>query len=310
MHRSSSRWPLIAALGAFVLIAVAAALPVARADARPTVAVTILAPAEPVHAGAEAVFVVVVSGPGAAGAIIDYEAEGGTIMQRLGLTESAPDVATATVWVRRDEPGSATLRATVRDGAGAAASARFASAGSIQLTLNVDAPPDGAARSWLFEVLDSSDVVVEELVAFTSGDAPEDSPVTGPLPAGVYTVRPAGDLSLGAVCGGPVFYQLLAPAGGVASVSLGDSGIAAVSFHFAACPPAGASAPNPTPTQMVAGARTGASPTPLPPAAGAGRAADVDTAPQWVVVVVLLVTVGASGWLVARRASRTGTSPR
>lgn len=309
MHRLSSRRPLVAAIGALVLIVVAAALPVAGADARPTVAVTILAPAEPVHAGGEAVFVVVVSGPGAAGAIIDYEAEGGTIMQRLGLTESAPDVATATVWVRRDEPGSATLHATVRDGAGAAASARFAAAGSIQLTLNVDAPLDGAARSWLFEVLDSSGVVVEELVAFTSGDAPEDSPVTGPLPPGVYTVRPAGDASLGAACGGPVFYQLLVPAGGVASATLGETGVAAVSFRFAACPPDGASAPSPTPTQLVAGDRT-ASPTPLPPAAGAGRAADVDTAPQWVVVVVLLVTVGASGWLVARRASRTGTPSR
>lgn len=322
MYVLSPRRSLVAFASALLLALLALAGTGSAAHAQAPLSVSILAPGQAVAAGSDAVFVIVVSGPGAGDALMDYEAAGGSIMQSLGLTEASPGVATATVWVRRDEPGNATLTARTRDGAEAAASAQFAATGTIQVSLTVEVPADGAARTWLFEVRNADGIVVEELVAFTSGDAPSDTAASGALPAGSYTVHPAADATLGSACSAAIFYQVVSPAGGASAVSVGASGVHPVSFRFAACPLAGegGSVPSATPTQLVAGARTDAEPTPtqrvagartdgvatpLAPVTGTGSASADSSLPWWPFAGVLLVMAGASGWLVIARTPPT-----
>jgi len=315
MHALSPRQSRTAAALVLMLLAIVAMGGLApRAHAQSTLGVTVLGPGEAIAPGGEALFIIVVTGPGAADAILDLHADGGTVMQQLGLTEGEPGIATAMAWVRRDQPGTVTLVARVRDGAAAAATATFggqpqlAAAATIQVSLTVDGPSDGAARTWLFEVLDGNGILVDEVVVFTSGDAPTDTVTTSILPPGAYTVRRAADASLTDDCGDGGFYEVVSPSTGAASITLGDAGTAPVAFRFAACSSGTGGGPSSTPTQLVAGSRTDGSPTPLPPATGAGAAPGGRALPWWAFAGVLLVMTGVSGWVVSARTPRVSSS--
>ncbi|MGK2966478.1 MAG: hypothetical protein ACSLFM_12865 [Tepidiformaceae bacterium] len=328
MHRSSSAPVQLTA----IVVAIAALFGMAAGHqgatvthAQEPVGVTILAPALPTDPGADAVFILIVTGDDPASALVQLDVDGGQLMQQLGLTEAEPGLATSTVWIRRELPGFATLTATA-SGRSASASAAFGAGAAVQVALFVQGPEDAAARSWLFEVVDASGAVVSELFTFTSGDAPATTVTSDLLVAGTYTIRPAVDDTLTPSCADGGFYELLIPDSGATTVTLGESGTVVVEFVIAPCPivtptatpttpatsvptlvataPATVSAqPTSTPGQLVAGESVvvGAPSDPLPPASGTGRASNGDAFPRWMSFGVLLVMAGASGWTVIRR---------
>lgn len=294
--------------GALVLAAVAvlvAPLPVflsvpARAQAGPTIAVT------PVHApigvGEEAPFLVRVTGADPAALDLRYEVEGGVLVGLLAPAQVGPETYEATVYVRRDTPGTVTLTAflgTTR----ASASVEAILAGRIRVRLVVHDVVAGASRSWPVEVVDGAGTTVAQVHAASGGgvSGEADTPL---LPYGIYLVRLARGNDTGLSCEEGRFFAVREPAGGAAAVAIAGPRTE-VRFSVDVCPVAGLAPPTPTPVEAVAGERTpGPTPTPRPPAAGTGFASSGEPSEGWALFLGACLFAGGAALLAARRPSR------
>jgi len=159
------------------------------AAAAQSFAVTVAPKQNAFPTGADAAFSVRVEGQTTALPSFDYSIEGGSLSGVLPPNPVAANVAEGTVFVNRATPGTARLTVSFAGEVLATAEARFGAVGHLQVQATLDAGPDAAARTWRFEVVNTSGQVVGSLSLSTSGDAPTGSTSTAALPHGFYTVR-------------------------------------------------------------------------------------------------------------------------
>lgn len=115
-----------------------------------------------------------------------------------------------------------------------ASRASAAETGAISINLTLQAGPDAAARTWRFEVVNTSGTVVETLTAGTSGDRLATTVTTGAIPRGFYTVRQVLTNDTKATCDGGAFYEVTAPVGASTVVELAGSALG-VQFVIRPC---------------------------------------------------------------------------
>ncbi len=235
--------------------------------------------------------------------------------------------AQGAVYVRRDTPGAVQLTASLGGAVVARSDMRFSQMGAVGVTVTLDAGPDAAARTWLFEVADAAGAVVQRLSVGTSGDAPSATAYTGLLPYGSYSVRQVLGSDTSLVCGGRAFYQVAAPASGATTLQLSASqATAAFTIRLCASAPAlsvdipvdgiaspapgvvGDALPGETPINEVRGARqegpgTVSTFTPAPPSTGSGIAGSDTGGPN--VLVLLGIFLGIASLSLMPLASRT-----
>lgn len=269
-----------------LILGVAAAFG-ATARAAGPYTVTVSAATDPVAPGATAVFHVRVEGQTANLPSFAYDVTGGTVAGVASLDPTAANVAEGAVFVSRDSAGTATLNVRLGSTVLATSSVRFASLGSLNVRVTLNAGIDAAARTWRYEVVSASGQVVATLTANTSGDAPVSTVTATGLPFGFYTVRQVLGGDTRTACDGNAFYVVQAPVSAETTVELA-SAETSVAFTIAPCPgipdlevsiPIDTIAqpgtvgdadvePGVTPISEVRGTRQEGPGEPLPPAAG------------------------------------------
>jgi len=271
----------------------------ARAQAQVTI--TVAPVYAPIGVGEEAPFLVRVSGAEAAALDIRYDVEGGVLVGLLAPSQVSSDTFEAVAYVRRDTPGTVTLRASVGN-ASARASADVILAGRIRVQLTIYDVVEGASRTWPFEIVDAAGAVVARVVVAASGGFPgaADSIL---LPYGIYTVRQVLGADTGLSCSEGTFFAVRWPEGAAVSVVVsGPRSIAefAVDVCPAVAPPV--ASPTPTPVEAVAGESTpGPAATPRPPAAGTGLAPAASSLPWPLLAGLALAAAGAAVLLAGHR---------
>lgn len=220
-----------------------------------------------------------------------FDVQGGTITGIVSPNVVSPGVAEGAVHVTRETPGTARLTASFAGEVLASADLTFAQMGAVSINLTTDVTPDASARTWRYEVVNTSGVVVSKLSIGTSGDAPRASATSALLPYGYYTVRQVlgGDTKL--ACAAGAFYQLTAPVSGETTIELSASSASAnFAIHLCAGAPAatqvdipidtvrppaaggvlGDALPGEPPINEVRGARQAGPGEVLPPNTGSG----------------------------------------
>lgn len=268
---------------------------------------------------------------------LDFAATGGEITGVVAINALGGGAGEGAVYVRRDTPGPVHLTASVGGAVVAQSDMQFSQMGAISITVTLDAGPDAASRTWLFEVTDTAGTLVQRLSIGTSGDAPTATAYTRLLPYGSYNVRQmlGNDTSLS--CGNGAFYQVAAPASGSTTLELAASQ-ATANFTINVCAGTpelsmdipidtiaqaapgvvGDAVPGETPINEVRGARqegpgTGAVSafTPAPPNTGTGvRHAETDGASPFAMLAVLLGLAFLSVPPLAITAKRVGARSR
>ncbi|MGE3077168.1 MAG: hypothetical protein AB7N24_19630 [Dehalococcoidia bacterium] len=258
----------------------------ARAMAGYTVSVAPTSDTVPV--GELAAFRVRVEGQTASLPSFNFNVEGGSLAGVASIDPTAANVAEGTVFVSRESEGTVRLDVTFGGEVLASGQARFAHVGDIDISVNLNADIDAAARTWRFEVLNTSGQVVATLSANTSGDAPHDLVRALNLPLGFYTVRQVLGGDTATTCDSGAFYRVLAPTSAQTTLELASNSVS-VSFDIAPCPgipdlevqiPVDTVAPSAgiigdpdvlpgeTPISEVRGTRQEGPGNPLPPALG------------------------------------------
>jgi hypothetical protein len=186
-------------------------------------------------AGADAAFSVRVEGQTTALPSFDYSIEGGSLSGVLPPNPIAANVAEGTVFVNRATPGIARVTVSFAGEVLATAEARFGAVGLLQVQATLDAGPDAAARTWRYEVVNTSGQVVSTLSLSTSGDDPTGVASTAAIPHGSYTVRQVLGGDTRTSCAPGAFYAVTAPAGAATTVQLATE-TATVAFTIRPCP--------------------------------------------------------------------------
>jgi len=109
-----------------------------------------------------------------------------------------------------------------------------AASGVIEVTITLEAGPEAAARTWLFEVVDASGSVVERLSIGTSGSALSASKQSSSLPYGSYSVRQVLNADDQVSCGPGALFAVTSPSGGVADAPV-RSPVTGAGFVVAVC---------------------------------------------------------------------------
>jgi hypothetical protein len=248
-----------------------------------------IAPAQSVAAvGSDGIFMVELTGASDSYPNLEYDVTGGQVTGVVALNATASGQAEGEVHVRRDTPGTATLTASFAGQVLATGDLRFAQLGAVSVTVSVDGGPDAAARTWLFEVTNTSGTVVDRMRVGTSGDEPTATMSSSLVPYGYYGVRQVLGNDTKLTCGAGAFYQVTAPVTAETTLQLADSNVTAnFAIHVCAGTPAlsvdipvdpiqpaanagtlGDAYPGETPVNEVRGARQPG--TPLPPNTGTG----------------------------------------
>ncbi len=281
-----ARFAFVSLVSAVLLVLVTSAAGSARAMAGYSVSVAPTSDTVPV--GELAAFRVRVEGQTAVLPSFNFDVEGGTLAGVASIDPTAANVAEGTVFVARESEGTVRLNVSFAGEVLASGQARFARVGDLNISVNLNADIDAAARTWRFEVVSSSGQVVTSLSANTSGDSPRDVVRAANLPLGFYTVRQVLGGDTATTCDSGAFYRVLAPTSAQTTLQL-DSGTAAVNFEIAPCPgipslevqiPIDTIAPSAgvvgepnvlpgeTPVSEVRGAREAGPGNPLPPSVG------------------------------------------
>lgn len=203
-------------------------------SAAPAYTVAVSPSASTFAAGGDGVFIVRLEGGLSVFPSFDYEVEGGTLTGVVALNPTGPTTAEGSVHVTRSTPGTARLNVSLGGRALGSAEATFAPVGQVQVRVQLDAGIDAAARTWRFEVVNTSDQVVATLSAGTSGDAPVATVSSGALPYGFYTVRQVLGSDTGTACTGGAFYEVVAPVSAATTVELAAAN-AVVPFEIRPC---------------------------------------------------------------------------
>ena len=185
--------------------------------------------------GADAAFSVRVEGQTTALPSFDYSIEGGSLSGVLPPNPVAANVAEGTVFVNRATPGTARLTVSFAGEVLATAEARFGAVGHLQVQATLNAGPDAAARTWRYEVVDTSGQIVSTLSLSTSGDDATGIASTGAIPHGSYTVRQVLGGDTRTACAPGAFYEVTAPAGAATTIQLSQD-VATVAFTIRPCP--------------------------------------------------------------------------
>jgi hypothetical protein len=185
--------------------------------------------------GADAAFSVRVEGQTAALPSFDYSIEGGSLSGVLPPNPVAANVAEGTVFVNRTTPGTARLTVSFAGEVLATAEARFGAVGQLQVQATLNAGPDAAARTWRYEVVNTSGQVVSTLSLSTSGDDATGIASTVAIPHGLYTVRQVMSADTRTACAAGAFYEVTAPAGASTTIDL-NADTATVAFTIRPCP--------------------------------------------------------------------------
>jgi hypothetical protein len=184
--------------------------------------------------GGDGIFVVRLDGAFSAFPSFDYQVQGGTLTGVVALNSTGPASAEGTVHVTRDTAGTALLTVSLSGQALATAEGRFVPMGQVQVRVKLDAGIDAAARTWRFEVLNTSNQVVASLSGGTSGDAPVANFTSAALPYGFYTVRQVLGSDTSTACIGSAFYEVIAPVSASTTVELAGATVQAA-FEIRPC---------------------------------------------------------------------------
>ena len=317
---------LLSASAAILLGAFATFTTTFESHAAPAFTVAITPVASVAAVGSEGVFSVHVAGVDDSYPNLQYDVTGGQISGVVALNGAGAGAAEGEVHVERDTPGTATLTASFGGQVLASGSLRFSEMGAVSVTVAIDAGADAAARTWLFEVTDTSGAVVDRLHVGTSGDQPVGTADSTLLPYGYYGVRQVLGNDTKLACGDGAFYQVTAPTSAETTIQL-DGSIATAPFSIHVCgdapklsidipvdpiqPAAGAGTvgdayPGETPVNEVRGARREGDP--LPPNTGTGIAQASESHSDFGLILfgtlLLLVPTGGLAAATAVRARR------
>jgi hypothetical protein len=270
---------------------VVAALGARDSHAAALYTVSLTPPATTVPIGSDATFAVRLETTAATLPGLVFDVQGGVITGIVSPNVVSPGVATGAVHVTREMPGTAHLTASFAGQVLATSDLTFAQVGAVVVTVATDVTPDAAARTWRYEVVDTSGAVVDKLTVGTSGDAPRATATTRLLPYGYYTVRQVLGSDTKLACGSGAFYQVTGPVSGATTLELSASR-ADASFTIHLCdgapaatqvdipidtvqPPAaggvlGDALPGEPPINEVRGVRQAGPGEVLPPNAGSG----------------------------------------
>jgi len=285
-------------------ILAAGALGFHAAGASSLLRVTVL-PGEPVPAGTEAALTVRATGDQPELASLSYDVEGGELTGAVVLNAVAPGVADAVVLIRRTTPGDAVLTVSANGATLATGVAHFSAVGSVRVSVTLAADAHASARTWRFEVSDSSGTAVANLSVGTSGAAPTGAGLTPALPYGRYTVRQLLGNDTRTSCSDGAFYAVASAA---AAVELAGPA-ANVAFQLLPCPGAptrlnvsvpidtlGPDAGAEAPIDEVRGVRAIGPAAPLPPNTGTGLAPGANAPRSGSLFVILLAATAAVPW--------------
>lgn len=170
----------------------------------------------------------------------------------------------------------------------------------IVVAVSLDAGAHATPRVWNFLIEDTSGALVDSVAVSTSRDTPSATAATRPIANGDYVVRLLLGNHIDTACTGGTFYQVVAPAGGAAAVTV-DGAATSVDFTFVACPDNPAElgvdySSGPAPTSAGSsggGADASFEATPAPPATGTGRAAPATSPADSPVPLLMLAAVVA-----------------
>ena len=225
---------LLSASAAILLGAFATFTTTFESHAAPAFTVAITPVASVAAVGSEGVFSVHVAGVDDSYPNLQYDVTGGQISGVVALNGAGAGAAEGEVHVERDTPGTATLTASFGGQVLASGSLRFSEMGAVSVTVAIDAGADAAARTWLFEVTDTSGAVVDRLHVGTSGDQPVGTADSTLLPYGYYGVRQVLGNDTKLACGDGAFYQVTAPTSAETTIQL-DGSIATAPFSIHVC---------------------------------------------------------------------------
>ncbi|MEO8538980.1 MAG: hypothetical protein ABI577_04505 [bacterium] len=319
--RLATRLSLLSLLAAALLTTILVSAQVTRAASPFTVTVSVAQESVPV--GGNAVFRIKVEGQTAQLPSFNYDVEGGSLAGIASLDPTAANVAEGSVFVTRESSGMATLSVRLGSEVLASGTAKFASMGTLSLTVTLNAGLDAAARTWRYEVLSTSGSLVATLSASTSGDAPTTIVAVPNLPYGFYTVRQILGNDTRTACSAGVFYKVASPVSAETTLELASAS-ASVVFTITPCadlptlevsvpidtiaPGSGTVGeadvlPGETPVSEVRGTRQAGPGEPLPPSVG--NSPRVDPNASKVSLLLLLAGTLASlapvfAWSVAR----------
>ena len=318
---SSSRFLFVSVV---LLALTAGALGGARVShAAPLFAVSLTPATDTAAAGSDGVFIVRVQTSDTDFPGLIYDVEGGEITGIVSLNAAGAGVAEGAVHVRRETPGVARLTASFAGQVLATGDLRFVQMGAVSIKVSLDAGPDAAARTWLFEVTSTSGAVVGRVSAGTSGDASTGSTTTALLPYGFYEIRQVLGNDTKLSCTGGAFYEVAAPISGATTLELA-SARATTAFAINLCPGAptnlavsipvdvllpalGDALPGETPINEVRGARQAGPGAPLPPNTGSGvdaggTSSGIAFAPLLIALGVAFLAASPLAWATARPA--------
>ena len=292
--------------------------------AAPLFAVSLTSATDTAPVGGDGLFIVRLQTSDTAFPGLIYDVEGAEITGTVSLNTVGAGLAEGAVHVRRDTPGIARLTASFAGQVLATGELRFAQMGAVTITVALDAGPDAAARTWLFEVTNTSGAVVGRLSVGTNGDAPAASASTALLPYGFYGVRQVLGSDTKLSCTGGAFYQVTAPVSGATTLELGSAN-ATANFAIRLCdgapantsvsipvdpaqPALGDALPGETPINEVRGTRQAGPGAPLPPNTGSGLAAATDSgtdfSPLLIALGAALLAASPLAWSTARNSRR------
>jgi hypothetical protein len=291
--------------------------------AAPLFSVSLASAADTAPAGSDGVFIVRLQTSDTAFPGLIYDVEGGEITGTVSLNFVGNGLAEGAVHVRRETPGIARLTASFAGQVLATGELRFAEMGAVTINVSLDAGPDAAARTWLFEVTNASGAVVGRVSAGTSGDAPTGSATTALLPYGVYGIRQVLGNDTKLNCSGGAFYQVTAPVSGATTLELAAAN-ATAAFAISLCdgapahtsvsipvdpaqPALGDALPGETPISEVRGTRQAGPGAPLPPNTGSGLEAASDSSTAF---SPLLIALGVAFLAASPLASSTARNSR
>ncbi len=186
--------------------------------------------------------------------------------------------------------------------------------GELAVEVTLQAGPTASARTWRFEIVNASGVVLQTLSLGTSGGALTSTATAGDLPFGTYTVRQILGNDTKIACDATSFYEVTAPGGAKGSVVIG-SARKTVSFTIRPCPalpanpkvlaPIDVLAPTPT-LDEVRGSRSEGPGAPLPPSTGSSGDSQVPSPSLLLVVIgVALTLIPAAGFAFAHARRRS-----
>jgi hypothetical protein len=203
-------------------------------SAAPAYSVSVSAASSSFPVGQDGIFVVRLEGAVSSFPSFDYQVEGGTLVGVVALNPTGPTTAEGAVHVRRETAGTARLTVSLAGESIASAEARFVPTGQVRVRVTLDAGVDAAARTWRFEIANSSNQVVATLSAGTSGDAPVSIVSSAALPYGFYTVRQVLGSDTATSCSGSAFYEVVAPVSAQTTLELAAAS-AQAAFEIRPC---------------------------------------------------------------------------